>query len=104
MSERSETSTATGEEARIESVGRATSFNPEAPPPVSLSERVRSLRLPDQQVQRPGRGIVWFLASLCFLLALTTGGLGYLVLNQPKADESKSGDSTSANGDRKFAD
>ena len=71
MSERIENNTATGE-TRIESVGRATSFNPEAPQPASLSERVRSLRLPEQQAKKSARGIVWFLVSLCFLLALTT--------------------------------
>jgi len=103
MIERIENNTTTSE-TRIESVGRATSFNPEAPPPASLSERVRSLRLPEQQAKKSARGIVWFLVSLCFLLALTTAGLGYLVISQPKADDSKSADSVSAAGDRKIGE
>src|SRR5207253_3428771 len=103
MSERIENNTATGE-TRIEAVGRATGLSPEAPQPASLSERVRSLRLPDQQVKKAGQSIVWFLGSLCLILALTAGGLGYLVLTQPKTNESSSSDSTSAAGDRKIGE
>jgi multidrug resistance efflux pump len=98
--EQMENNTATSE-TRVESAGRATA---ESPQPASLSERVRSLRLPDQQAKKSSRGMVWFLGSLCLVLALSTGGLGYLVLTQPKASESSSSDSASAAGDRKFGD
>src|SRR5260370_39470803 len=91
MSERNE-SNATLSETAVESARR--------PEPASLSERVRSLRLPEQQAKKSSRGVVWFLGSLCFLLALTTAGLGYLVISQPKSDDSNSIDSASA-GDRK---
>ncbi len=74
------------------------------PEPTSLSERVRSLRLPDQQGKKQSRGIVWFLAGLCLLLALTSGGLGFLVLNQPKADDAKPHDPTSATGERSYGE
>jgi multidrug resistance efflux pump len=78
--------------------------NSRPPEPPSLSERVRSLRLPDQQGKKPSRGIVWFLAGLCFLLALTSGGLGFLVLNQPKSDDPKTHDLTSPSGERSFGE
>src|SRR5947208_1317886 len=99
MSERNENNAALSETA-VEATRR--------PEPASLSERVRSLRLPEQQSKKPSRGIVWFLGGLCFLLALTTGGLSYMVIrymviNQPKSDDSKSNDSTSA-GERSFGE
>jgi len=94
MSERNENNAALSETA-VEAVRR--------PEPASLSERVRSLRLPEQQAKKSSRGIVWFLGGLCFLLALTTGGLSYMVINQPKSDDSKSNDSTSA-GERSFGE
>src|SRR5205823_6097548 len=63
----------------------------------------RSLRLPEQQAKKPSRKAVWFLGSLCFLLALSTAGLGYMVISQPKPDESKPNDTTST-GERSFGD
>ncbi len=95
MSERNENNAALSETA-VEAARR--------PEPASLSERVRSLRLPEQQAKKSSRGIVWFLGGLCFLLALTTGGLSYMVINQPKSDDSKSNDSTSAGGERSFGE
>jgi HlyD family secretion protein len=94
MSERNEHNVALSETA-VESARR--------PEPASLSERVRSLRLPEQHAKKSSRGIVWFLGGLCFLLALTTGGLSYMVISQPKSDDSKSNDSTSA-GERSFGE
>src|SRR4029077_19076035 len=94
MSERNENNAALSETA-VEAARR--------PEPASLSERVRSLRLPEQQTKKSSRGIVWFLGGLCFLLALTTGGLSYMVISQPKSDDSRSNDSTSA-GERSFGD
>src|SRR4029077_19062117 len=46
---------------------------------------------------------VWFLGSLCFLLALSTAGLGYMVISQPKSEETRSNDTASA-GERNFSD
>jgi multidrug resistance efflux pump len=63
------------------------------PQPNSLSDRVRSLRLPEPQVKKSNGGIVWVLTILCFLFALSTAGLGYLVLNQPRVETAISGDS-----------
>ena len=95
MSERNENNAALSETA-VEAARR--------PEPASLSERVRSLRLPEQQAKKSSRGIVWFLGGLCFLLALTTGGLSYLVINQPKSDDSKLSDTGSAGGERSFGE
>ena len=78
MSERNESNVALNETA-VE--------HPRRPEPASLSERVRSLRLPEQQAKKPSRKAVWFLGSLCFLLALSTAGLGYMVISQPKPDQ-----------------
>lgn len=75
--------------------------NSHTPEPTSLSERVRSLRLPDQQVKKSSRGIVWVLGVFCFLFALSTGALSYILLNQPKADDSKTGDANGFGLDRK---
>jgi multidrug resistance efflux pump len=94
MSEQVENSAALRETA-VESLRR--------PEPASLSERVRSLRLPEQQAKKPSRKAVWFLGSLCFLLALSTAGLGYMVLSQPKPEEPKSNDKDST-GERSFGD
>ena len=45
--------------------------------PLSLSDRVRSLRLPEKRVARPAghKGLIWFLILVCFCL---TGGFAYL--------------------------
>ncbi len=83
MIERIENS-AVSSETRIESALR--------PEPTSLSDRVRALRLPDQQVKKSSRAVVWILGILCVLFALSTGGLGYLLLNQPRPEETKAGD------------
>jgi len=83
--------------AASSSTGLEDSLRPESN---SLSERVRSLRLPDQQVKKSSRGIVWVLGILCLIFALSTGGLGYLVLNQPRVETTKAGDINSL-GERK---
>lgn len=50
----------------------------------SLSERVRSLRLPDRTASH-ARGVAWVPWLLCLLLAGTAGYLGFLRLNDDKA-------------------
>lgn len=92
MSERNENN-AFATESKVESVRR--------PEPNSLSERVRSLRLPEHQVKKTSRGIVWVLSILCFLFALSTGALGYMLLNQPKVDESRTVETNASGLDRK---
>jgi len=78
--------------------------SPRRPEPASLSERVRSLRLPEQQAKKSSRAVVWFLGFLCLLFALTSAGLGYLLVSQPKSDDPKPGDSTSTLGERSVTD
>jgi HlyD family secretion protein len=94
MSERNDNNAAL--ETRVEAVHR--------PETQTLSERVRSLRLPEQQTKKSSRGLVWFLAGLCFLFALSTAGLGYMLINQPKPDDSKPPDSALSSGDRSFGE
>ena len=51
-----------------------------APPPSNLSDRVRSLRLPEQAVARPrGSSLPWL---LCLVLVGVAGWLGYRELNR----------------------
>jgi HlyD family secretion protein len=76
---------ATADSTGIESVKRSE--------PLSLSERVQSLRLPSAPPRRPSRGVVWFLAILCVLLAGSTGALGFLFLNRPEPEPVKPSDS-----------
>jgi len=92
MSERNENNAVTSPMV-IESVRK--------PEPTSLSERVRSLRLPDQQVKKSSRGIVWILGSLCLLLALSTACFGYLYFNQPKVDDARTSDVNASSFDRR---
>jgi multidrug resistance efflux pump len=74
------------------------------PEPTSLSERVRSLRLPEQQVKKSSRGIVWLLMVLCLILASTTAGFGYLYFNQPKVEETKASDVSTSSFERRQSD
>jgi HlyD family secretion protein len=60
-----------------------------APRPLSLTDRVRSLRLPDRQAAPPSRS-AWFPWLLCIGLAVSTG---YLLLDRPEEK------STPAEGD-----
>ncbi len=62
--------------------------------PLSLSERVQSLRLPSQHPYKSSQGLLWFLGILCLLLALSTGVLGYQVLNRPESEPARAGDSS----------
>src|SRR5437868_12398871 len=52
--------------------------------PASLSERVRSLRLPDQPRQAARRGS-WIPWMLCLLLGVSTGVLAYQVWNRSES-------------------
>ncbi|HEV2949773.1 MAG TPA: efflux RND transporter periplasmic adaptor subunit [Gemmataceae bacterium] len=92
MSERNENNAVTSPVA-VEAIRK--------PEPTSLSERVRSLRLPEQQVKKSSRGIIWVLGSLCLLLALSTAGFGYLYFNQPKVDDARASDVNSSSFDRR---
>lgn len=53
--------------------------------PVPLSDRVRSLRLPDK-VHKPGGGIAWLPWSLCVVLAASTAYLAYENYHAPAAE------------------
>src|SRR5260370_7003417 len=63
-------------------------------PPLSLSERVQSLRLPSQHPHKSSRGLLWVLGILCLLLSLSTGVLGYQVLNRPESEPVRAGESS----------
>jgi HlyD family secretion protein len=72
----------------------ATSVAAEANRPGSLSDRVRSLRLPDK-VHKQGSGIAWLPWSLCVLLAASTAYLAYENFHAPAAEvQPQTGDST----------
>jgi multidrug resistance efflux pump len=62
--------------------------------PVPLSDRVRSLRLPDK-VHKPGGGIAWLPWSLCVVLAASTAYLAYENYHAPAAEtEQQAGDNS----------
>src|SRR5438132_5621781 len=60
--------------------------------PASLSDRVRSLRLPDQPRQAAPRGS-WIPWALCLVLAISTVVLAYQAWNRSEPAETKSNDS-----------
>jgi len=59
--------------------------------PTSLSERVRSLRLPDEQ-PRGRSGSSWLPWLLCLLFATTSGLLAYYAYSLAQADQARSTD------------
>jgi multidrug resistance efflux pump len=61
--------------------------------PTTLSDRVRSLRLPQQPAKRTSgtSRLPWL---LCVVLALATGAMGYLYATRPDGDKQKEPDST----------
>jgi HlyD family secretion protein len=63
-------------------------LTPATPPngPLSLSERVRSLRLPDK-VDKPAPRAPWLPWALCALLALSTGLLAIKAFSSPPATD-----------------
>ncbi len=66
-----------------------TSATPQAGPgatrPLSLNDRVRSLRLPEQPKRRQHKS-AWLPWTLCLLLAATSGGLAYVHFGVAAAD------------------
>jgi multidrug efflux pump subunit AcrA (membrane-fusion protein) len=70
---------------------------PEARPPASLSERVRSLRLKEQP-RKPARKTPWLPWSLCVVLAAATGYLAYVAYVAPRADGSQPEPGQNASG------
>jgi multidrug resistance efflux pump len=56
--------------------------------PTSLSDRVRSLRLP-QQTGNPGSRSSWLPWALCSLFALSTGALAYWSFTRPESDKQR---------------
>jgi HlyD family secretion protein len=86
----------------------ATSVAADANRPVSLSDRVRSLRLPDK-VHKPGGRLAWLPWSLCVVLGASTAYLAYENYYAPTAeaeqrvsDASATINSTSQNTTREF--
>ena len=63
--------------------------------PASLSDRVRSLRLPDQPRQAARRGS-WIPWVLCLVLAISTVVLAYQAWNRSEPAETKSNDTAAA--------
>jgi HlyD family secretion protein len=59
-----------------------------APVASSLADRVRSLRLPQQQAKRGG-GRSWLPWTLVLLLTASTAGLGYMNVTRPESDAGK---------------
>src|SRR5258707_4640909 len=59
--------------------------------PTSLSERVRSLRLPDEQ-PRGRSGGSWLPWLLCLLFATTSGLLGFYAYTLAQVDQARSAD------------
>jgi multidrug resistance efflux pump len=68
-------------------VARAAVASGSAPTAPSLAERVRSLRLPQEQARRRG-GRSWLPWTLVLLLAASTGGLAYVQVTRPQGESS----------------